>query len=428
MMMRIAKIGWVIVVTVMLVMYVAGMIVYYNQLRQVCTMAVEVCRQSDLPTLVGREQIVASGMSLEMFALLRVGFRVLFALVPLALGLLIFARRRDEPFALFISFFLVVLSQWGGDLFTALEQAFPTLEGTTKLLLFLGSIMLPLFFGLFPNGRMVPRVYWVVVIFFGTMSFVNGILGIGDPLTDPFWNVISYVGWLSVLLGGAAAQVYRYLRVSDPVEKRQTKWVLFGVALLAVWIVGLLALAAIVGDPTMGTNRDPYILRHFGFTVLLGIGFSFIPLSIGLAVLRSRLFDIDVIIRRTVTYALVGALLAIVYFGNVILLQQIFAGITGQRSEPITILSTLAIAALFVPLRNRIQDAIDKRFNRKKYDAQKVLQKFGETVRDETDLDKLTAELINVVQETMQPRSVSVWLRKTDDGRRTVEGGMKDEG
>jgi hypothetical protein len=103
-----------------------------------------------------------------------------------------------------------------------------------------------------------------------------------------------------------------------------------------------------------------------------------------------------------------------VFFGSVVVLQQIFAGLTGSgQDELVTVLSTLAIAALFVPVRNKIQDVIDRRFNRKKYDAQKVMEKFGETVRDETDLERLTAELVNVVQETMQPEGVSVWLTDT---------------
>src|SRR4030095_2398563 len=138
------------------------------------------------------------------------------------------------------------------------------------------------------------------------------------------------------------------------------------------------------------------------------VGVLWLPLPIVLviAVWRDRLFDIDILIRRTLTYSILIVLLAMVYFASVIVLQQMFATVSNQRSELVTVLSTLAIAALFVPLRNRIQDGIDKRFYRKKYDAQQVLQAFGETVRDETDLEKLTGKLIEVVNETMQPKSV----------------------
>lgn len=146
---------------------------------------------------------------------------------------------------------------------------------------------------------------------------------------------------------------------------------------------------------------------------LANLTFLFLPLSIGIAIVRYRLWDIDVIVRKTLTYALVAALLAIMYFGLVILLQQLFAAVSNQRSEFITVLSTLAIAALFVPLRNRVQAMIDKRFYRKKYDAQQVLQRFSETVRDETDLEKLTNELLSVVNETMQPKSLALWLSQT---------------
>ena len=155
-------------------------------------------------------------------------------------------------------------------------------------------------------------------------------------------------------------------------------------------------------------------------TLLGNLSFAVIGIALGIAILRYRLFDIDIIIRRTLTYTLVTALLVVVFFGSVIVLQQIFAAFTSAgQNDLVTVLSTLAIAALFVPLRNRVQGVIDRRFNRKKYNAQQVLQQFGETVRDETDLDKLTGELVHVVQETMQPRSVSMWLKQ--DGKRAKD-------
>ena len=147
----------------------------------------------------------------------------------------------------------------------------------------------------------------------------------------------------------------------------------------------------------------------------LNIGFEFIYLSLGLAILRSRLFDIDFIIRRTLIYSVLTALLVLFYFGSVVVLQQLLRGITGQGSDVAIIISTLAIAALFNPLRHRVQDVIDHRFFRRKYDAQKVLAAFGATARDEVDLNKLTSELVGVVQETMQPASVNIWLRSNNE-------------
>ena len=136
-----------------------------------------------------------------------------------------------------------------------------------------------------------------------------------------------------------------------------------------------------------------------------------IPASIGIAILRYRLFDIDLIIRKTLQYAALSALLALVYFGSVVLLQTVVGQATDAQSPLVIVVSTLLIAALFAPLRKRVQTAVDRRFYRQKYDAQQVLAQFAITARDETDMDKLTAELVRVVQETMQPEQVSVWLK-----------------
>ncbi|MCC7163002.1 MAG: hypothetical protein IT331_10950 [Anaerolineae bacterium] len=234
--------------------------------------------------------------------------------------------------------------------------------------------------------------------------------------------VLSAIGWIGLLATGMAAQAYRYFFVSTSTQRQQTKWVVLG------WGLFLLLFFAIalprISDPS---TSEGVSLERIGFLLTVNGLILLLPISIGVAILRSRLWDIDILIRRTLTYGLVTALLLVVFFGSVILLQQLFAGLTGSgQNEIVTVLSTLAIAALFVPLRNWMQGAIDRRFNRKKYDAQKVLSDFANTVRDETDLEKLVARLIQVVDETMEPKSVSLWLK--DGERQTTNRGRQREG
>jgi len=210
------------------------------------------------------------------------------------------------------------------------------------------------------------------------------------------------------------AQVYRYARVSDPIERQQTKWVVFGVAgavagaLTTIFTVG----AAIDLPPEEVGQRMLSMLLMDAFALL-------IPLSIGVAVLRSRLFDIDVIINRTLVYGALTASLALVYFGGVTATQAIFRALSGQEQQPqlAIVVSTLVIAALFNPFRRRIQGFIDRRFYRRKYDARKTLEAFSAKLRDETDLDALSEDLVGVVKETMQPAHISLWLRPSPDAR-----------
>jgi hypothetical protein len=140
-----------------------------------------------------------------------------------------------------------------------------------------------------------------------------------------------------------------------------------------------------------------------------------IPVATGIAIFRYRLFDIDRIVNRALVYGLLTAVLVLVYLGGVISLQYAFRAITGQESNLAVVASTLAIAALFGPLRRRIQGAIDRRFYRRKYDARKTLETFSAKLRDETDLDRLGDEMVSVVRETMQPEYVSLWLRDTGE-------------
>jgi hypothetical protein len=211
------------------------------------------------------------------------------------------------------------------------------------------------------------------------------------------------------------AQIYRYARVSGPVQRQQTKWVVFGLA--ATSLVILSRYVPLLIFPSLSTSSSFYFLIS---TYVYPVGLLLIPLALGIAILRYRLWDIDILINRTLVYGTLTGLLALLYVGLVITLQALFKGATGQvgASPVVIVISTLAIAALFQPLRRRIQRIIDRRFYRRKYDVAKTLEAFSATLRNEVDLSQLSEQLVAVVQETMQPASVSLWLRTPSQERK----------
>jgi hypothetical protein len=195
------------------------------------------------------------------------------------------------------------------------------------------------------------------------------------------------------------------LRRSKGVERQQVKWFAYAVVMLAISTA-----MTYVFFETMNVGW----LRWVAFLPAI-VGYVGLPVAVGIAILRYRLYNIDVLINRTLVYGSLTAVLALVYFADIVLFQMLFRALTGQESQLGVVASTLAIAALFNPLRRRIQGFIDRSFYRRKYDAAKTLAAFSAKLREETDLDSLRDDLTEVVRETMQPAHVSLWLRPDVD-------------
>ena len=275
---------------------------------------------------------------------------------------------------------------------------------------------------LFPDGR-PPSPRWRyfawfvgVVVVVGTVAValwpetaggldrVNHPLGIEGP-TDVI-NPVEAILYMLALV--AASSLMVRLRRSKGVERQQVKWFAYAAAVLAISTT----LTYVFLEPINVGG-----LRWISFLPAI-VGLVGLPVATGIAVLKYRLYNIDLLINRTLVYGSLTAVLALMYFGSVVLLQVLFVTLTGQESQLAVVASTLAIAALFNPLRRRIQGFIDRSFYRRKYDAAKTLAAFGTKLREETDLDTLSDDLVAVVEETMQPAHVSLWLRPDADLKR----------
>jgi hypothetical protein len=274
-------------------------------------------------------------------------------------------------------------------------------------------------FLLFPDGRLPSRGWrplaWlsgvvIALLSVGVALSPGPLVNVG-PIQNPFgleehpWVSTAWLVVLPLLplcvLASALSLVLRYRR-SGGEERQQIRWIAFAASVLGVLFVSGLFV------PPEAWFADLIAYATLGSSTL-------VPIAIGFAVLKYRLYEIDLLINRALVYGSLTAMLAGVYLCAVIVLQYLFRALTGQESQLAVVASTLAIAALFNPMRRRIQALVDRRFYRNKYDARKTLEEFGVKLRDETDLEQLNAELVGVVRETMQPEHVSLWLRSSEE-------------
>jgi hypothetical protein len=294
-----------------------------------------------------------------------------------------------------------------------------------SFLLFWPTIVVPVTFVLllFPDGRL-PSPRWRFVAWSAAVSLsaLAALAAFAPDVENPRWRenpfalngdspvlvvleVISSITVFPALFGAAASLIVRSRRAKD-VERQQLKWVAYGGATAVLLLVLLLQVPDSEADPLQA------VMVQVGFVGALAM----VPASIAIAILRYRLYDIDRIISRTVSYTLLSGVLVSIYVAGVLLLSRALASV-GAGSDLAVAVATLAAAAVFQPARRRIQNAVDRRFNRRRYDAQRTVDAFSSRLQNEFDLDALGSELVHVAAKTMEPATLSLWLRDPAGGR-----------
>ncbi len=404
---------WVILVLCDLLVLVVSLPVFYDVLHTVCTGPVASCESDQLSpqALVGLQH---AGISLHAYAIYVFSWDMLTTLAFLLVGTVIIWRRSNTFMGLFVSFLLINFGSMGLSIehFNALHavppDSVPVLLATIVgiPLSILAYLCLGFFFFIFPDGRFVPRWSWALI----SLWIVNFVFWV-VPATSPFninnWPLLLGSLWLFIVFGGSlATQVYRYQRVASPLQRQQIKWLIYG--FVPVLVIPVFAGLIVALFPAL---NSPGSLLVIALEPLFRFYYLSIPFCIGIALLRYRLWDIDALINRTLVYGLLTAILLLTYLLLVFAGQYLLSSLLGRSNGVVLVGSTLIVAGLFQPLRLRLQSLVDRRFYRRKYDAQKTLTAFSTTLRGEVDLDQLREHLLSVVEETMQPTHLSLWIR-----------------
>ncbi len=394
-----ARGGWLVLVVLTLAIFFVSLPVYLALLHTPC--AGVACGYQQL-TSEQAGALTGIGLFPEVYTAYTVTLTLALMMACLLVSTVITWRRSRDRMALIVALFLVTLAPFA---VTFNVSASPSpWQVPLELLSFLFVALFLLVFSLFPTGQFVPHgMRWIIIV----------LLTLQVPFT--FFPALATLHISAVSLGflvgiGSLAivvvvQLYRYRRVSSPLERQQTKWVVFGFAVpITSMVIGV---APYLMFPVLAVPGSLYLPAYAAVQAILLL---LLPLSFGFAMLRSRLWEIDVLINRTLVYGTLTLILTGIYVGLVIGLSTLLRRIISHDSGVAIVLSTVAIYLLFQPLRRRIQRSIDRRFYRRKYDATKTLAAFSAALRQEVDLSHLSEQLVAVVQETMQPAFLSLWL------------------
>ncbi len=386
-----ARVAWVTVVTLIVALFLARLPVYYTLLETVCTGVV--CG-SVQPTPDSALALQKLGLSVGAYAVFILALTIALALLCFTLGAVIFWRKSDDWMALLGALAVVASVTLNPQVYGMdMNSAWGWLA---MVMLVFGNGVYLLLLSL-SDGRFVTR--WVPWLFlcWAVAVFVFFIFMYGGIYT---------LVWLAALGLLFIAQIYHYRTAASPLQRQQTKWLLFGGSVAVIIGVGLTVLPFLF--PSLGQAGSFYQLVTEPVFMVLSL---IVPLCIGLAIMRYRLYDIDIIIHRTLVYSTLTVLLAVIYEVSVFTLQSVLSRLALIRGNELAIVaSTFLIGGLFKPLHDRTRALIDRRFYRRKYDAARTVAAFSTTIRDEVDLNQLGIKLMAVVQETMQPAHVSLWL------------------
>lgn len=406
--------GWIAVALGALGIWIAGMPLYYHRLLTFTNTDGFIHRTP----AIWRQGLHQLGLSPQFYA----GFLLaveMSSLLLVAMGLLLFVRRANERMALLLSLTLVTFGLSTAGAGQALQDTYPQWKLPIEAVGDLGFTTFFLLPFLFPSGRFVPRWTRRVAVLWIYMSESASLLAHTVFDINRWPGLV--IGPLTILvfLSALYAPIYRYRRTADSVQRQQMKWAAAGL-LIPLALFPLVEVVRVV-DPSLVSTPSAKVLYDMVSLGGIVLAFSCTPLFFAVAIFRYRLWDIDVLVNRTLVYGSLTLSLGALYIGGVIVLQALFRTFSGQSSNAAVAISTLAIAALFQPLRHRLQSGINRRFYRHKYDAGRTLVRFGAQLRDEVDIEHLSAGLVSVVNETMQPAHVSLWLRR-DRFERSVKG------
>src|SRR5216684_849358 len=356
-----ARVLWGVIAIFELGVFVDGLFGNVPQLQIICTSS---CTSQQL-SAAGVSTLQHIGLSLGDYVAFSLAVIIISTLLSYGIAALLVWRRSDDWMALLVSLMLMSFGP-----------------------------------GMLSNGVRFSHWFEPVVAahlssFLDQINLTILVLAFFPRYASASINAITGILFVSVLISLVIAQVYRYRRVSTLAQRQQTKWVVYSLAVTIILVVGLL----LIPQLAFPTQAQPGSLFREAGNIFANLLLVLLPISFGVAILRYRLYDIDILINRTLVYLTLTAILALIYIGSIIALQYLLRGILNQNSDVAIVVSTLAIWALFQPLRRGIQNVIDRRFYRRKYDAARIVEAFSATLRSEVDLSQLSEHLLTVVQE-----------------------------